>query len=79
MFQRLEVPTILKRSWKLEKKMWMGLSSVQWFAKTIEECLKGNTKDFYTTMKEGNHCFLGKSIGVVVGIDSSSFQKKMRV
>lgn len=31
---------------------------VHWFAKSLEGCLKGETKGFYTTVREGNRSFI---------------------
>lgn len=37
---------INERRWKLVKEMRLGIFMVQWFAKTLENCLKGEKKDF---------------------------------
>lgn len=40
------------------KEMRLGLSMVQWFAKTTEDCLTGKKKDFYTTARDGNRSYI---------------------
>lgn len=48
---------ITKGSWKVVNELRMGLSTMQWFAKTLQNCLKVR-KDFYTMVREGNHSFI---------------------
>lgn len=40
------------------KELRLGLYMVQWFAKFLEDCLKGNIKDLYSTVGEGNCSFI---------------------
>lgn len=42
------------------KEMRLGLSMVQWFAKIMEDCLKGEKKDFYTTTRDDNKSFIAQ-------------------
>lgn len=58
--QRLVVSFALMRRVGRWKKLWLGLSTMQWFVKSIEVCLKGNTDEFYSTMREDNRCFLAQ-------------------
>lgn len=37
---------VTERSWKVVKEMRLGMSMVQWFAKTLEDCLKGEKRIF---------------------------------
>lgn len=37
---------ITKRSWKVVKEMSLGMSTAQWFAKMLEDCLKGEKRIF---------------------------------
>lgn len=49
---------IIEKSWKVVKELRLGLTMVQWVAKTLEQCLKKERKDFYTPAREGNRSFI---------------------
>lgn len=40
------------------KEISLGRSMVLWFAKRLEECLKGEIKDFYATSRESDRGFI---------------------
>lgn len=58
---------IIEKSWKVMKELRLGLYKVQWLANFLEDCLKGNIKDIYSTMREGNHSFIAQRCSNVSG------------
>lgn len=52
--------SIIEKSWKVMNELRLSLYMVQWFSKFLEDCLKRNVKDFYSTVKEGNCSFIAQ-------------------
>ena len=44
---------ITKRGWKIEHELLLGISTMQWLGKALEDCLKGEKMEFYTTIRDG--------------------------
>lgn len=42
---------ITERGWKMEHELLLGLPTVQWIGRALEDCLKGEKKEFYTTIR----------------------------
>lgn len=45
---------ITERSWKVLNKLRLGLSTVHWLAKALEDCMKGVKNDFHTMVRDGD-------------------------
>lgn len=52
--------SITEKIWKVVKEVCLGWSTVQWFAKFFEDCLKGDTSGSYTTVNEGYRNFIAQ-------------------
>lgn len=52
---------ITEKGRKVLQEMWLGWSTVTWFAHCFEVCRKDiDRRDFYTTMMEGSHSFIAQ-------------------
>lgn len=56
---------IIKKSWKMKKMVRLALALVRWLTKSLENCLR--TKDFYTSMREGNWIFIMQRLSNIRG------------
>lgn len=49
---------IVEKSWRVLKELRLDVHTVHWFAKFLQDCLNGNFKDLYSTVRDGNHSFI---------------------
>lgn len=44
---------IIERGRRFKQELLLGLGTVKWLGRTLEDCVKGERKDFYTSIREG--------------------------
>lgn len=51
---------ITERGRRLKQELLLGLGTVQWLQRALEDSVRGNSKDFYASKREGYRSFIAQ-------------------
>lgn len=51
---------IIERGWKFKNEVQLGHATIQWLRRALDDCSKGERRDFYSLTGEGFHSFIAQ-------------------